>query len=375
MEKERIRILHIEDDEIDRKLVKRILVSCTRPIDFDIEPANRISTAIDFLGNKNYDIALLDLGLPDANGLEAVQLIKNTRSDIPVVVLTGASETELGVAAIANGATDYLSKGIALEELLVRTILYALERNKAEKKVKEAVETKSEFLSTVSHELRTPLTAMKESVSIVLDGMAGEISQEQKDCLDIAKRNIDRLARLINDVLDFQKLEYGKMKFNMESNNINEVAQQVYETMATSAKEKEIDFMLELDDNLPKVNLDVDRITQVLTNLVSNAFKFTDKGNVTIKTSSVDNTVKIQVCDTGSGIKEEDMSKLFRKFEQLALGGERKTGGTGLGLAICKEIIEHHGGKIWAESTPEKGSIFQFVLPIMERRRVCRKES
>ena len=375
MEKERIRILHIEDDEIDRKLVKRILVSCTRPIDFDIEPANRISTAIDFLGNKNYDIALLDLGLPDANGLEAVQLIKNTRSDIPVVVLTGASETELGVAAIANGATDYLSKGIALEELLVRTILYALERNKAEKKVKEAVETKSEFLSTVSHELRTPLTAMKESVSIVLDGMAGEISQEQKDCLDIAKRNIDRLARLINDVLDFQKLEYGKMKFNMESNNINEVAQQVYETMATSAKEKEIDFMLELDDNLPKVNLDVDRVTQVLTNLVSNAFKFTDKGNVTIKTSSVDNTVKIQVCDTGSGIKEEDMSKLFRKFEQLALGGERKTGGTGLGLAICKEIIEHHGGKIWAESTPEKGSIFQFVLPIMERRRVCRKES
>ena len=375
MEKERIRILHIEDDEIDRKLVKRILVSCTRPIDFDIEPANRISTAIDFLGNKNYDIALLDLGLPDANGLEAVQLIKNTRSDIPVVVLTGASETELGVAAIANGATDYLSKGIALEELLVRTILYALERNKAEKKVKEAVETKSEFLSTVSHELRTPLTAMKESVSIVLDGMAGEISQEQKDCLDIAKRNIDRLARLINDVLDFQKLEYGKMKFNMESNNINEVAQQVYETMATSAKEKEIDFMLELDDNLPKVNLDVDRITQVLTNLVSNAFKFTDKGNVTIKTSSVDNTIRVQVCDTGSGIKEEDMSKLFRKFEQLALGGERKTGGTGLGLAICKEIIEHHGGKIWAESTPEKGSIFQFVLPIMERRRVCRKES
>ena len=126
---------------------------------------------------------------------------------------------------------------------------------------------------------------------------------------------------------------------------------------------------------MPRVNIDVDRITQVLTNLVSNSFKFTEGGKVTISTSNSDNKVQIQVSDTGCGIKEEDLPKLFRKFEQLASGGERKTGGTGLGLAICKEIIEQHGGKIWVESEFEKGSTFQFVLPIKERRRVCRRES
>jgi signal transduction histidine kinase len=375
MDKEQIRILHAEDDEVDRQLVKRILNTCSRPIEFTIEPVNRISTAIEYLGSKDYDIALLDLGLPDTNGVESVQMVKNAKPDIPIVVLTGTSDKEVGLMAIKNGATDYLSKGIALEELLVRTILYALERKKAEKKIKEAVETKSEFLSMVSHELRTPLTAMKESVAIVLDGMAGEINDEQKDCLDIAKRNIDRLARLINDVLDFQKLEYGKMKFNMKSNDINEVIKHAHQTMASSAKEKEIDFVLELEDNLPKVNLDVDRITQVLTNLVSNAFKFTEGGKVAIATSNGENVVRVRVSDTGCGIREEDIPKLFRKFEQLAIGGERKTGGTGLGLAICKEIIEHHGGKIWAESEFEKGSTFQFVLPVNERRRVCRRES
>jgi signal transduction histidine kinase len=374
MDKEQIRILHVEDDEVDRRLVNRILADCSRPVEFEIEPVNRLSTAIECMGNKNFDIALLDLGLPDTNGIDSVQMIKQANPNLPIVVLTGTSDREIGLEAIKNGATDYLSKNIALEELLVRTILYAMERKKAEKKIKEAVETKSEFLSMVSHELRTPLTAMKESVSIVLDEMAGEINDEQKDCLDIAKRNIDRLARLINDVLDFQKLESGKMKFNMKTNNINEVVEQVYQTMLSSTKEG-INLVIDLEDNLPKVNFDSDKITQVLTNLVSNAIKFTEKGSVTMKTIKGENIIHVMVSDEGCGIKKEDEPKLFRKFEQLSIGGERKTGGTGLGLAICKEIIEQHRGKIWAESELNKGSTFHFVLPIKERRKIWRKES
>ncbi len=375
MGQELITILHAEDDEIDRRLVKRILSEKQQALEFDLEQVDNVSTAIECLRNNEYDIALLDLGLPDANGIESIQMVKQINADIPIVVLTGATDKDRGIEAIKNGATDYLSKDIALKELLVRTILYALERKKAEKKIKEAVETKSEFLSMVSHELRTPLTAMKESVSIVLDGLAGQISNDQKECLDIAKRNIDRLARLISDVLDFQKLEYDKMKFNMQLENINDVVEHVYKTMSCHAKEKGLDFILELDDNLPKVKIDEDRITQVLTNLANNALKFTEKGSIKIKTSKGENIVQVQVVDTGCGIKPEDMSKLFRKFEQLATGGERKTGGTGLGLAISKEIIEHHGGKIWIESESGKGSNFKFVLPIVERRKICRKES
>jgi len=360
MEKELIRILHAEDDEIDRRLVKRIMFGSPQPAEFALEQVDRISLAVEYLSNKEREF---DIALMQAN------------PDIPIVVLTGTTNREMGLEAIKNGAMDYLSKGIALEELLVRTILYALERKKAERKIKEAVEAKSEFLSIVSHELRTPLTAMKESVAIVLDGMAGEINDEQKSCLDIAKRNIDRLSRLINNVLDVQRLEAGKMKFDMKISDINEVAEQVYKTMSSPAKEKGIDLILELDGKLPKVKFDVDRITQVLTNLVNNAFKFTEKGSVIIKTGREENAVQVSVSDSGCGIKQQDMPKLFKKFEQLADSGERKTGGTGLGLAICKEIIEEHKGDIWAKSEMDKGSTFRFVLPIKEKEKVCRKES
>jgi signal transduction histidine kinase len=377
MERETIRILHAEDDEIDQRLVKRILFGSPQPAEFALEQVDRISLAVEYLSNKEkeFDITLIDLGLPDASGIESVQMIKQANPDIPIVVLTGTTDKEIGLEAIKNGAMDYLSKGIALEELLVRTILYALERKKAERKIKEAVEAKSEFLSIVSHELRTPLTAMKESVAIVLDGMTGEINDEQRSCLDIARRNIDRLSRLINDVLDVQKLEAGKMKFDMKVSDINEVAEHVYKTMASPAKEKGIDLILELDGKLPKVEFDMDRIAQVLTNLVNNAFKFTEKGSVKIKTGKEENAIQVSVSDSGCGIKQEDMPKLFRKFEQLADSGERKTGGTGLGLAICKEIIEEHKGDIWVESEMDKGSTFRFVLPIREKGKVCRKES
>ena len=247
--------------------------------------------------------------------------------------------------------------------MLVRTIRYAIERKLAEEKLKEAIEMKSEFISTVSHELRTPMTSIKEGISIVLEGAAGQINDDQKELLGIAKRNLDRLARLINDVLDLQKLQSGKIGFDMQNNNINEVVEEVYKAMLPSVKEKGLDFLLNLDSTLGKVKFDVDKIIQVLTNLVNNAVKFTEKGQITIATSKLENAIQVSVSDTGCGMKQEDLPKLFRKFGQLGKGGDRKTGGTGLGLAICKDIIDRHNGKIWAESEAGKGSTFCFTLP------------
>ncbi len=375
MDKELIRILHVEDDEIDRQLVKRILVGCSRPIEFNIESVNRMSAAIERLDNRDYDIALLDLGLPDTSGIESVQMVKRADPNIPIVVLTGTGDEEIGLLAIKNGAMEYLSKGMALEELLVRTILYALERKKAEMKIKETVEIKSEFISMVSHELRTPLTAIKEGIAIVLDEAAGEINDDQKELLDIAKRNVDRLARLINDVLDFQKLSAGKMRFDMQEKDINEIVKEVHKTMVCLAKEKGLDFSFKAEESLPKVSFDSDKITQVLTNLVNNAIKFTEKGSINISTNDGENKILVSVSDTGCGIEQEDLPKVFRQFEQLAKGGARKTGGTGLGLAISKEIIEQHRGKIWTESEIDKGTTFHFVLPVKERRKAWRRKS
>ena len=197
----------------------------------------------------------------------------------------------------------------------------------------------------------------------MLDGVTGNVSEAQMEFLNMAKRNVDRLARLINDILDFQKLESGKMVFNMKRSDINEIVKDVGNTMVTLASQKNIDFILDLEENLPGLSLDKDKIIQVLTNLVSNALKFTDKGSITIKTASKGNGIYVSVHDTGVGIKEDDIPKLFREFEQLEKGEDRKTGGTGLGLAISKKMIEGHDGRIWAASEYGKGSTFTFFLP------------
>ncbi len=234
--------------------------------------------------------------------------------------------------------------------------------------LKKAMQVKSDFTSMVSHELRTPLTAIKESIAIVLDGSSGPVNSEQKDFLETAKRNLDRLARLINDVLDLQKLEAGKIVFRMEQGDINSVVKEVVQIMEPVTREKKLRLTVETDNNLPAINFDRDKIIQVLVNLVNNAVKFTEEGGITIKTAVVNNSIQVSVKDTGFGVKKSDISKLFQQFVQLETNGIRKTGGTGLGLAISKEIILKHRGKIWAESEPEKGTTFFFTLPIVERR-------
>lgn len=239
---------------------------------------------------------------------------------------------------------------------------------KYSKDLEKALQIKSDFTSTVSHELRTPLAAIKEGIAIVLDGTAGDISSSQKEFLDIAKRNVDRLARLINDLLDFQKLEAGKMAFNIIQNDMNETVRDAAKAMNPVVEKKQLKLILELDDKLPNINFDKDKILQVLANLINNAIKYTEKGSIKIKTGMDANTIKVSVIDTGAGMKNEDIPKLFTQFTQLENISDRKTGSTGLGLSICKDIIKAHSGKIWAESDYGKGSTFAFVLPIVDRR-------
>lgn len=236
------------------------------------------------------------------------------------------------------------------------------------KKLELALAIKSDFTSMVSHELRTPLTAIKEGIAIVLDGTTGTLSPEQTEFLNLAKRNVERLTRLINSVLDFQKLDSGKMSFVFQEHDINEVAREVYASMEPMAKAKGIGLFLKLGEHIPRIEFDRDKIIQVITNLLSNALKFTEKGQVTVATICKNNIVEVSVSDTGPGIKAEDITKLFQQFVQLHNSGERSKGSSGLGLAISKKIIESHRGKIWVESVSGSGSVFYFVLPIQERR-------
>ena len=248
------------------------------------------------------------------------------------------------------------------------------ERKRLEETLREAdalkvsTEIKSKFTSMVSHELRSPMTVIKEGINLILEGLVGNVTAQQKDILDTAKSNIDRLGRLINNVLDFQKIEAGKIELDIKEYNINKVVLETSREINLLAEEKGLGFTVNIDESMPGIKFDKDKIIQVLTNLLSNAIKFTEKGDIIVSTEREDNMAHIMVEDTGPGIQAEDMPKLFQTFEQLGGGLGKKRGGTGLGLAISKEIIQAHNGKIWAESQFGKGSTFHFVLPIKERR-------
>lgn len=238
------------------------------------------------------------------------------------------------------------------------------DRKKAEEKLKETMELKSQFISTVSHELRTPLGCMKEAIAIVSEGLAGQINEKQRDFLDIARRNVDRLSTLINNVLDFQKLDAGKMRLDMQENDIAKVVEEVYQAMACLARKKVIDLSLELADKLPKARFDSSKIIQILTNLVSNALKFTpENGRVSISVSRLGEELVLRVSDTGLGIPKESLPKIFERFYRVYRPG-KEIPGTGLGLSIVRKIVVLHGGRIEVESEINKGTSFIVFLPL-----------
>jgi len=277
-------------------------------------------------------------------------------------------ERIVATAGVGNKTEEYDDSDTRQLTLLLQGMWKLMQRKLAVEQLKKTMEAKSQFVSMASHELRTPLTSIKEGIRLVLQGKSSPLDDKQKKFLGLAQRNVDRLARLINNVLDFQKLDSGKIDFNIQENDANEVVREIKETTATLANDKKLSLITELDESLPIVKFNRDKIMQVLMNLVNNAIKFTDQGGVTITSAKEGNTIRISVQDTGPGIKEEDLSRLFHEFEQLTDISNRKPGGSGLGLVISKKIIERHNGKIWAESEYGKGTTFHFVLPVEERR-------
>lgn len=223
---------------------------------------------------------------------------------------------------------------------------------------------KEEFLATVSHEMRTPMTVIREGVSQIYDGILGPTTEPQNEILSVTLESIDRLGRIINDLLDISKLNAGKMVAKKQKMDLTEVLQTLRTAFEPLAKEKK----LHLDVQCPKAPIelyaDKDKIIQVFTNLLGNAFKFTKQGKITVEASHGKDCIECRVTDTGRGFSQEDLSKVFEKFQQF----DREVGpgdkGTGLGLAICKGIVELHQGRIWVESEFGKGSTFIFTLPL-----------
>jgi signal transduction histidine kinase len=233
-----------------------------------------------------------------------------------------------------------------------------------------ASQHKSQFLANMSHELRTPLNAILGYTELMADGAYGEPSEKMLGILKRLEANGRHLLGLINDVLDLSKIEAGQLALELFDYCIQDIAQTVRSTLEPLASDKKLAFKVEMAPELPPGHGDGRRLTQVLINLVGNAIKFTDAGEIAIKAEANNGAFYVSVRDSGPGISAADQAKLFQEFQQADNAITKKKGGTGLGLAISKRIVEMHGGRIWVESQPGQGSTFTFTLPVTVERQI-----
>ena len=240
---------------------------------------------------------------------------------------------------------------------------------KANQDIERLSKVKTEFIAIISHELRTPLTSIKEGLALVLDDVSGPINTDQRNFLNIAKKNVDRLEDMITNILELTILESGSSAIYKRKMSINELIKEVYSSTSDNAEKANVRFEMELSDEVDMAWFDPNRMRQVLRNLISNAIKFNKpNGNIKIssKNDNIDgkNVIRISIQDTGTGISEDKISELFKAFNPLDSSMTRCYSGMGLGLAICKHIIELHGGEIWLETKKGVGTKFIFTLPI-----------
>jgi len=384
---ESLKICVIDDNPADRELYRQYLID-----DFDQEyeftETGIGNEGIKLCKSNHFDCILLDYNLPDLNGIDFLNSIdRETKVKIPIIMLTGQGSETIAVEAIRAGAADYIPKRVVSTESLKRTINNAVEkfhlRNAIESQTHRLQKNNIEltrkheeiqrFYQTVSHELKTPLTSIKEFVCIILDGIAGPISDEQKEYLELVKESCMQMANEINDLLDMTRLETGKYRVELEPNDIEILIKRVVSSMQIIAKQKMITISMELDRTLPDVFMDPKRVEQVLTNLLNNAIKFTDKhGEILVKAEYESDTaefLKISVLDNGCGIASDDLNKIFERLYQVnpeknINSTSTSNCGLGLGLNICKELVKLHNGEITVQSKIDKGSCFSFTLPV-----------
>jgi NtrC-family two-component system sensor histidine kinase KinB len=231
-------------------------------------------------------------------------------------------------------------------------------------RLKEVEQIKSEFVMAASHELRTPLTSLGMSVDLLLENAGTSLSENDQELLEAAHEEIERMKALVNDLLDLSKIEAGKIDMEYDSVHVKTIFEHVSSIFKGQLKIKQVDLSFETAKDLPKVRADANKITWILTNLVSNALRYVDDGgHIQLKAHRIGPNVHLSIHDDGPGIPPEYQTKIFQKFVQV---NDQAPGGTGLGLAICKEIVRAHGGTIWVESAKDSGTVFTFTLPVYE---------
>ena len=363
-------VLLIEDNPGDADLVRLRLVQGKSAV--DVSCVNRLSDGLTSLQEKSPGVILLDLNLPDSQGAETFRKVLEKAPNVPVVILSGQDDEELAMKALHQGVQDYLVKGSISSSGLDRAMRYAVERQallrSLEMSRKQQLEFKNQFLSHVSHELRTPLTCIHQYVTILLDGLAGDVSPEQRDHLQTILKSVNQLGAMVHDLLEASRAESGKVRIEPHCVVLNDLIQLAVSMTRSLANEKSVGLEIGVDTRIPFIYGDPDRILEVLINLIENAIKFTPAGGgVNIQaclTQTDPDFVYVSVVDTGCGIDPAAKALIFERMYQDPNSVDSSRKGLGLGLFIAKELITLHGGRIWVASELGHGSTFSFTLPL-----------
>jgi len=396
------RVLLIEDCRTDYELTQRSLARASTG--GNVTWARTIADGAAALAAEPFDVVLLDLSLPDSTGLETVCAIRAINPDVPLVVLTGTDDRELELLALEAGAQGYLRKSAATPLALRRAIDDAYQRHqnvveirrllaqvesqaetlrqqkellqRKNRRLRKLYKTAHRFVDNVSHEFRTPLTVIKDYVTLIREGLVGEVNDEQRRMLDIVGVRADDLNNMVDDMLDVSKLEAGLLGIWRQRCDLAEIVKAVRPALDRKAMVRDIAFRITVAEDLPQIYCDADKVGRVIINLVTNAFKFCgDPGDVRLH-AAVDrehSEIVVSVSDNGAGIDPDALSLIFQRFKQLNTRIKQSTKGFGLGLNIAKELVALNFGEIGVESQVSRGSTFSFTVPLAEPLEVMRR--
>ena len=377
-------ILLIEDDLVEARLIQEILQNFDSGR-FVLTHVQRLQTGLNRLRQKQFDLILLDLTLPDSKGLSSVELLVNNFSNLPIVVLTNTNDDRLAIEAVRQGAQDYLVKHKINIEVLVKSIQYAIERQKASvllretnenlvnqiqqktselMKAKEINHFQSELVSMFSHDFRNPLTTVL-SCTELLHNKKDLLSEERKIYLFQMLRNASKnMMQLVDEMLLVGQTESDTFQCNLTESNLELFCLELVEQLQLNADKRQIELVLDVKDKIEQSAWDESLLRHILGNLLANAIKYsTDGGKVLFELIPQEQEMMFRIQDFGIGIPQEDLQKLFEPFHRASNVG--RIPGTGLGLAIVKSCVEAHQGQITLNSEVNRGTTVTIILPLL----------
>lgn len=373
----------IVDDEPDIALILKLHLEDAGYITAWAQDGKK---ALAMLKDGDYSLVLLDIRMPRLGGVEVLRCIRESGSDVAVIMMTAHGSENLAVECMKAGAIDYFPKPFALDDMLPRVERAIAYRRALLEKLRLERE-KDDFVSMLSHDLKNPITAVVGSIDIMREGRLGPINEEQAEYLQSAIESCNEVVAMIDNLLDIHRIEAGKMQMNFRSHSPAEIIKSIAAKFDRVAEHEQLRLTVTLADVIPTIQVDRNAFTRVIANLLGNAVKFTPEGGEitidcrcslaeTLQGNGIPDYVELpdgfaeqrlflSVCikDTGGGIPGEDLRHIFERFYQSK---SYERGGAGLGLAYCKMAVEKMGGVIWAESELGVGSAFNILLPCQE---------